>query len=168
MKISKICALALAGALCSEVMAEGAFVGIESDYAFKTKLKLDITDIADGDAKDAQPALCLKFGYDLDNFRIYTSYMHDFTAKDSDSQTSMGVQENAKLEWKKNSLLLGADFTPSINNYFRFLAGGFIGYTKTKVDLQYRATGAITEIMEGKETFKGFCLWRETWRYFRH
>jgi len=56
-------------------LAQGAFIGIEGDYSFNSKL----TAKSDNDTtkvKKAQPGIGLKAGYDFDSFRVYGAYLH--------------------------------------------------------------------------------------------
>ena len=63
-------------------LAQEAFIGIEGDYSFNSKLTAksnnDTTKV-----KKAQPGIGLKAGYDFDSFRVYGAYIYDFQAKKS-------------------------------------------------------------------------------------
>ena len=47
-------------------LAQGAFVGVEGDYSFGSKLKVKRGDGSKDSIKKAQPGLGLKAGYDFD------------------------------------------------------------------------------------------------------
>lgn len=101
--------------LCSVALAESAFMGVETGYGFTSKLSSDY-----GDVKDhGIPTLGIKGGYDYDAFRIYGAYNYDFKAKVNEDED--------KVEWTKHAITLGADWTPEINENFKFLLGAYGG-----------------------------------------
>ena len=101
-------------AVSSLALAEGAFVGVEGAHSFSSKLnRIDV--------KDSQSGLGAKVGYDFGLFRAYGSYGYAFEAKDK------GVK------WHSHKFLLNADYTPSIAENLKLVAGGYTGISALKI-----------------------------------
>ncbi|MBE9817845.1 outer membrane beta-barrel protein [Campylobacter concisus] len=110
-------------------LAQGAFIGIEGDYSFNSKL----TAKSDNDTtkvKKAQPGIGLKAGYDFDVARVYGAYIYDFQAK-----KSLGDEDGTVVKWKTHKFIVGADYTPSVAKDLKLILGGYTGYSKLKMDV---------------------------------
>jgi putative outer membrane protein len=106
-------------------LAQGAFVGVEGDYSFGSKL----TAKGDDDSiKKAQPGLGLKAGYDFDVARVYGAYIYDFEAK-----KSLGDKDGSIIKWNTHKFIVGADYTPSLAKDLKLVLGGYTGFSKLKV-----------------------------------
>ena len=106
-------------------LAQGAFVGVEGDYSFGSKL----TAKGDDDSiKKAQPGLGLKAGYDFDVARVYGAYIYDFEAK-----KSLGDKDGPTIKWNTHKFIVGADYTPSLAKDLKLVLGGYTGFSKLKV-----------------------------------
>lgn len=115
---------------CSLAMAEGALIGIEGDYSFKSKLKTKFVEDPQQTDKKSQFGLGLKAGYDFDIAKVYGAYIYDFQAKKS------GVDDEGDpytAKWKTHKFILGADYTPTIAQNFKLVLGGYTGYSKIKL-----------------------------------
>ena len=80
-------------------LAQGAFVGVEGDYSFSSKLKAN-SDNGTSKVKKAQPGLGLKAGYDFDVARVYGAYIYDFQAK-----KSLGDEDGTVVKWKTHKFI---------------------------------------------------------------
>ena len=110
-------------------LAQGAFIGIEGDYSFNSKL----TAKSDNDTtkvKKAQPGIGLKAGYDFDSFRVYGTYIYDFQAK-----KSLGDEDGTVIKWSTHKFIVGADYTPELTKDIKLVLGGYTGYSKLKMDV---------------------------------
>ncbi|WP_258058564.1 porin family protein [Campylobacter hyointestinalis] len=129
----KICLVA--SMVCSFALAEGAFIGVESDYSFKSNLKMKYNDGEKETFKKAQTGIGIKGGYDFDMYRVYGSYVYDFqtskTIVDEDGDSS-------KLKWLTHKFIVGADYTPSITDNFKLAVGPYTGYSRLKFKRQRR------------------------------
>ena len=106
-------------------LAQGAFVGVEGDYSFGSKL----TAKGDDDSiKKAQPGLGLKAGYDFDVARVYGAYIYDFEAK-----KSLGDKDGTTIKWNTHKFIVGADYTASLAKDLKLVLGGYTGFSKLKV-----------------------------------
>ena len=106
-------------------LAQGAFVGVEGDYSFGSKL----TAKGDDDSiKKAQPGLGLKAGYDFDVARVYGAYIYDFEAK-----KSLGDKDGTTIKWNTHKFIVGADYTPSLAKDLKLVLGGYTGFSKLKL-----------------------------------
>ncbi|TWO21598.1 outer membrane beta-barrel protein [Campylobacter hyointestinalis] len=124
----KICLVA--SMVCSFALAEGAFIGVESDYSFKSNLKMKFNDGGKDTFKKAQAGIGIKGGYDFDMYRVYGSYVYDF-------QTSKTIVDedgdSLKLKWLTHKFIVGADYTPSITDNFKLAVGPYTGYSRLKL-----------------------------------
>ena len=110
-------------------LAQGAFIGIEGDYSFNSKL----TAKSDNDTtkvKKAQPGIGLKAGCDFDSFRVYGAYIYDFQAK-----KSLGDEDGTVIKWSTHKFLVGADYTPELTKDIKLVLGSYTGYSKLKMDV---------------------------------
>ena len=124
LKVALSLSLASAAAL-----AQGAFIGVEGDYSFSSKLKAN-SDSGKSKAKKAQPGLGIKAGYDFDVARVYGAYIYDFQAK-----KSLGDEDGTIIKWKTHKFIVGADYTPSVAKDLKLVLGGYTGFSKLKMDV---------------------------------
>ena len=111
-------------------LAQGAFVGVEGDYSFGSKLKVKRGDGSKDSIKKAQPGLGLKAGYDFDVARVYGAYIYDFQAK-----KSLSDEDGTIIKWKTHKFIVGADYTPSVAKDLKLVLGGYTGFSKLKLDV---------------------------------
>ena len=109
-------------------LAQGAFVGVEGDYSFGSKLTVKGDDGSKIKFKKAQPGLGLKAGYDFDVARVYGAYIYDFEAK-----KSLGDKDGSIIKWNTHKFIIGADYTPSVAKDLKLVLGGYTGFSKLKV-----------------------------------
>ena len=109
-------------------LAQGAFVGVEGDYSFSSKLKVKRGDGSKDSIKKAQPGLGLKAGYDFDVARVYGAYIYDFEAK-----KSLGDKDGTTIKWNTHKFIVGADYTPSLAKDLKLVLGGYTGFSKLKL-----------------------------------
>ena len=125
MKSSFLKASIIACAVCSFAMAEGAFIGYEGGYSFASNVKL--SEANDGARlRKGQFNSGIKAGYDFDSFRAYGAYFYSF-------QTKKQIEDDDDrftVKWKKHSLLAGVDYTPSITEDIKLVAGGYTGVSR--------------------------------------
>ena len=114
----------------ASALAQGAFVGVEGDYSFGSKLTVKGDDGSKIKFKKAQPGLGIKAGYDFDVARVYGAYIYDFQAK-----KSLGDEDGTVIKWKTHKFIVGADYTPSVAKYLKLILGGYTGYSKLKMDV---------------------------------
>ena len=111
-------------------LAQGAFIGIEGDYSFGSKLTVKGDDGSKIKFKKAQPGLGLKAGYDFEVARVYGAYIYDFQAK-----KSLGDEDGTIIKWKTHKFIVGADYTPSVAKDLKLVLGGYTGFSKLKMDV---------------------------------
>lgn len=111
-------------------LAQGAFVGVEGDYSFGSKLTVKGDDGSKIKFKKAQPGLGIKAGYDFDVARVYGAYIYDFQAK-----KSLGDEDGTIIKWKTHKFIVGADYTPSVAKDLKLVLGGYTGFSKLKMDV---------------------------------
>ena len=111
-------------------LAQGAFVGVEGDYSFGSKLIVKGDDGSKIKFKKAQPGLGIKAGYDFDVARVYGAYIYDFQAK-----KSLGDEDGTIIKWKTHKFIVGADYTPSVAKDLKLVLGGYTGFSKLKMDV---------------------------------
>lgn len=109
-------------------LAQGAFVGVEGDYSFGSKLKVKKGNGSKDSIKKAQPGLGLKAGYDFDVARVYGAYIYDFQAK-----KSLGNEDGTIVKWNTHKFIVGADYTPSVAKDLKLVLGGYTGFSKLKL-----------------------------------
>ena len=123
--------VALGLSLASAVaLAQGAFVGVEGDYSFGSKLTVKGDDGSKIKFKKAQPGLGIKAGYDFDVARVYGAYIYDFQAK-----KSLGDEDGTVVKWNTHKFIVGADYTPSVAKDLKLILGGYTGFSKLKLDV---------------------------------
>ena len=111
-------------------LAQGAFVGVEGDYSFGSKLKVKKVNGSKDSIKKAQPGLGIKAGYDFDVARVYGAYIYDFQAK-----KSLGNEDGTVVKWNTHKFIVGADYTPSVAKDLKLVLGGYTGFSKLKLDV---------------------------------
>jgi len=111
-------------------LAQGAFVGVEGDYSFGSKLTVKGDDGSKIKFKKAQSGLGLKAGYDFDVARVYGAYIYDFQAK-----KSLSDEDGTIIKWKTHKFIVGADYTPSVAKDLKLVLGGYTGFSKLKLDV---------------------------------
>ena len=79
--------------ISSFALAEGAFIGAEGSYVFKSK-------ISDGEEslKDSVPSIGIKGGYAWDEARAYVQYNNVFEAK----KTFNIYEKDYEVKWNKD------------------------------------------------------------------
>ena len=112
------CVLALSLA-SSFALAEGGFAGVEGGYDFNSKLT--------GGLKDNRPNIGIKGGYDFDTARVYGGYFYHTKAKDSDRETLDNITGKADYKWTTHKFVIGGDYTPTIGENLKLVAGLYTG-----------------------------------------
>ena len=111
-----VLALSLAS---SFALAEGGFAGVEGGYDFNSKLT--------GGLKDNRPNIGIKGGYDFDTARVYGGYFYHAKAKDSYSNI-------VDAKWTNHKFVIGGDYTPTIADNFKLVAGLYTGLSVINFD----------------------------------
>ena len=120
--------ISLSLASSAAALAQGAFVGVEGDYSFGSKLTVKGDDGSKIKFKKAQPGLGIKAGYDFDVARVYGAYIYDFKVKKTANDEDKSV-----AEWKTHKFIVGADYTPSVAKDLKLVLGGYTGFSKLKL-----------------------------------
>ena len=106
----------------SFALAEGGFAGVEGGYDFSSKLTDDT-----GSAKDSRPNIGIKGGYDFGVARVYGGYFYHAKAKDSYSNI-------VDAKWTNHKFVIGGDYTPTIADNFKLVAGLYTGLSVINFD----------------------------------
>ena len=114
-----VLALSLAS---SFALAQGGFVGVEGGYDFSSKITSDGIS-----AKDSRPNIGIKGGYDFDVARVYGGYFYHTEAKDNKSGALANISGNLDTKWTTHKFVIGGDYTPTIANNFKLVAGLYTG-----------------------------------------
>ena len=117
--LKSVLALSLAS---SFALAQGGFVGLEGGYDFSSK----ITSEGEG-LKDNRPNIGIKGGYDFDVARVYGGYFYHTEAKASENDTLNDVDGTVNMKWTTHKFVVGGDYTPTIANNFKLVAGLYTG-----------------------------------------
>ena len=116
----------LACAISSFALAEGVFIGAEGGYLFNSQISGD----SGAKIKGKAPNIGIKGGYAWDEARAYVQYNHVFETKkifvDDDGSSETG-------KWSNDEFLVGADWTPAINDSAKFVLGGYSGVSVLNV-----------------------------------
>ena len=115
----------LACAISSFALAEGAFIGVEGGYLFNSQISGD----SGAKIKGKAPNIGIKGGYAWDEARAYVQYNHVFEAK----KTFEIDKEDEEVKWDNDEFLVGADWTPAINDSAKFVLGGYSGVSVLNV-----------------------------------
>ena len=143
-----VLALSLAS---SFALAEGGFAGVEGGYDFSSKL-------TDG-IKDNRPSIGIKGGYDFDTARVYGGYFYHTKAKDSDRETLGNITGKADFKWTTHKFVVGGDYTPTIGENLKLVAGLYTGLSILNFKANVSASnGTRTESATYDTTKAGFLL----------
>ena len=153
MKSSFLKASIIACAVCSFAMAEEAFIGYQGGYSFASKWKEKAADGESGTVRKGQFNNGVKAGYGFDSFRAYGAYFYSFQTK---KQVNNDTDDKFNVKWKKHSLLAGVDYTPSITEDIKLVAGGYTGVsrhtiTRDDVNKKFYDTGLVLGAKFGAE-----------------
>ena len=145
-----VLALSLAS---SFALAEGGFAGVEGGYDFSSKLTI-------GDSiKDNRPNIGIKGGYDFDTARVYGGYFYHTKAKDSDRETLGNITGKADFKWTTHKFVIGGDYTPTIGENLKLVAGLYTGLSILNFKANVSASnGTRTESATYDTTKAGFLL----------
>ena len=124
MKLAKLILASSLVASCA--FAEGVFIGVVGGYNFQAEVQTKDTDVT---IKDKQGFFGLKGGYDFGAYRAYGQY--NYNLKFTKDFVYAGNME--KAEFKGHEFLVGADWTPSINENLKLAVGPYFGYSILKV-----------------------------------
>lgn len=148
--LSIIAGVALFSSSALAAEESGFFIGADAAYV-QTKVKGDLKHnktgaVFNGDLSSSIPILGLRMGYRFNDLhRLYAAYNY------SDEFSDIIKTPNLKIEGDFNThkFLLGYDFTPEIFKRVRAVAGGYLGYAKTSLDLK-------TSLLSLSQDFDGF------------
>ncbi len=148
--LSIIAGVALFSSSALAVEESGFFIGADAAYV-QTKVKGDLKHnktgaVFNGDLSSSIPILGLRMGYRFNDLhRLYAAYNY------SDEFSDIIKTPNLRIEGDFNThkFLLGYDFTPEIFKRVRAVAGGYLGYAKTSIDLK-------TSLLSLSQDFDGF------------
>ncbi|ECQ5494473.1 porin family protein [Campylobacter coli] len=135
--LSVIVGIALFSSSALAAEESGFFIGADAAYV-QTKVKGDLKHnktgaVFNGDLSSSIPILGLRMGYRFNDLhRLYAAYNY------SDEFSDIIRTPNLRIEGDFNThkFLLGYDFTPEIFKRVRAVAGGYLGYAKTSIDLK--------------------------------
>ncbi|EKP4959889.1 outer membrane beta-barrel protein [Campylobacter coli] len=148
--LSVIVGIALFSSSALAAEESGFFIGADAAYV-QTKVKGDLKHnktgaVFNGDLSSSIPILGLRMGYRFNDLhRLYAAYNY------SDEFSDIIRTPNLRIEGDFNThkFLLGYDFTPEIFKIVRAVAGGYLGYAKTSIDLK-------TSLLSLSQDFDGF------------
>ncbi|EJA4190195.1 outer membrane beta-barrel protein [Campylobacter coli] len=148
--LSVIVGIALFSSSALAAEESGFFIGADAAYV-QTKVKGDLKHnktgaVFNGDLSSSIPILGLRMGYRFNDLhRLYAAYNY------SDEFSDIIRTPNLRIEGDFNThkFLLGYDFTPEIFKRVRAVAGGYLGYAKTSIDLK-------TSLLSLFQDFDGF------------
>lgn len=148
--LSVIVGIALFSSSALAAEESGFFIGADAAYV-QTKVKGDLKHnktgaVFNGDLSSSIPILGLRTGYRFNDLhRLYAAYNY------SDEFSDIIRTPNLRIEGDFNThkFLLGYDFTPEIFKRVRAVAGGYLGYAKTSIDLK-------TSLLSLSQDFDGF------------
>lgn len=148
--LSVIVGIALFSSSALATEESGFFIGADAAYV-QTKVKGDLKHnktgaVFNGDLSSSIPILGLRMGYRFNDLhRLYAAYNY------SDEFSDIIRTPNLRIEGDFNThkFLLGYDFTPEIFKRVRAVAGGYLGYAKTSIDLK-------TSLLSLSQDFDGF------------
>ncbi|HEQ3581290.1 TPA: outer membrane beta-barrel protein [Campylobacter coli] len=148
--LSVIVGIALFSSSALAAEESGFFIGADAAYV-QTKVKGDLKHnktgaVFNGDLSSSIPILGLRMGYRFNDLhRLYVAYNY------SDEFNDIIRTPNLRIEsdFNTHKFLLGYDFTPEIFKRVRAVAGGYLGYAKTSIDLK-------TSLLSLSQDFDGF------------
>ncbi|MBX0565066.1 outer membrane beta-barrel protein [Campylobacter jejuni] len=128
----------------------GFFIGTDAAWMHaqvKSELKHKNTkQNFNGDISGNIPSFGLKLGYRLnENHRIYAGYNYSDEFSDFIKTPKLKIES----DFSTHKFLMGYDFTPKIFERVRAVAGGYLGYAKTNLDLK-------TSLLSLSQKFDGF------------
>lgn len=141
-------ALFSSSALAAE--ESGFFIGADAAYV-QTKVKGDLKHnktgaVFNGDLSSSIPILGLRMGYRFNDLhRLYVAYNYSDEFSDIIRTPKLRIES----DFNTHKFLLGYDFTPEIFKRVRAVAGGYLGYAKTSIDLK-------TSLLSLSQDFDGF------------
>lgn len=135
----------LAAGLMSSVVAQGLFVGAEADYVSKfPEPKTNINAIGSSTTSDGGGSAGggIKVGYDFDLWQLYGAYIYYIGG----NLSYAGGGGSLTLDNDASDLLIGANWTPQINDKFKAIAGIFVGHSTLNTDISFAGGGqALTQ-----------------------
>ncbi|EHZ1403497.1 outer membrane beta-barrel protein [Campylobacter coli] len=148
--LSVIVGIALFSSSALAAEESGFFIGADAAYV-QTKVKGDLKHnktgaVFNGDLSSSIPILGLRMGYRFNDLhRLYAAY--DYSDEFSDIIRTPKLR--IESDFNTHKFLLGYDFTPEIFKRLRAVAGGYLGYAKTSIDLK-------TSLLSLSQDFDGF------------
>ncbi|EAH5834468.1 outer membrane beta-barrel protein [Campylobacter coli] len=148
--LSVIVGIALFSSSALAAEESGFFIGADAAYV-QTKVKGDLKHnktgaVFNGDLSSSIPILGLRMGYRFNDLhRLYAAY--DYSDEFSDIIRTPKLR--IESDFNTHKFLLGYDFTPEIFKRVRAVAGGYLGYAKTSIDLK-------TSLLSLSQDFDGF------------
>ncbi|NHG51104.1 porin family protein [Campylobacter jejuni] len=128
----------------------GFFIGADAAYV-QTKVQGNLKHnqtgaVFNGDLSSSIPILGLKAGYRFNDLhRLYLAYNYSDEFSDIIRTTNFRIEG----DFSTHKFLVGYDFTPKIFERVRAVAGGYLGYAKTNLDLK-------TPLLSLSQKFDGF------------
>lgn len=135
--LSVIVGIALFSSSALAAEESGFFIGADAAYV-QTKVKGDLKHnktgaVFNGDLSSSIPILGLRMGYRFNDLhRLYAAYNYSDEFSDIIRTPKLRIES----DFNTHKFLLGYDFTPEIFKRVRAVAGGYLGYAKTSIDLK--------------------------------
>ncbi|EIK4444431.1 outer membrane beta-barrel protein [Campylobacter coli] len=148
--LSVIVGIALFSSSALAAEESGFFIGADAAYV-QTKVKGDLKHnktgaVFNGDLSSSIPILGLRMGYRFNDLhRLYAAYNYSDEFSDIIRTPKLRIES----DFNTHKFLLGYDFTPEIFKRLRAVAGGYLGYAKTSIDLK-------TSLLSLSQDFDGF------------
>ncbi|EAH8280813.1 porin family protein [Campylobacter coli] len=148
--LSVIVGIALFSSSALAAEESGFFIGADAAYV-QTKVKGDLKHnktgaVFNGDLSSSIPILGLRMGYRFNDLhRLYAAYNYSDEFSDIIRTPKLRIES----DFNTHKFLLGYDFTPEIFKRVRAVAGGYLGYAKTSIDLK-------TSLLSLSQDFDGF------------
>ncbi|HEF1432652.1 TPA: outer membrane beta-barrel protein [Campylobacter coli] len=148
--LSVIVGIALFSSSALSAEESGFFIGADAAYV-QTKVKGDLKHnktgaVFNGDLSSSIPILGLRMGYRFNDLhRLYVAYNYSDEFSDIIRTPKLRIES----DFNTHKFLLGYDFTPEIFKRVRAVAGGYLGYAKTSIDLK-------TSLLSLSQDFDGF------------
>ncbi|EDO9333608.1 outer membrane beta-barrel protein [Campylobacter coli] len=148
--LSVIVSIALFSSSALAAEESGFFIGADAAYV-QTKVKGDLKHnktgaVFNGDLSSSIPILGLRMGYRFNDLhRLYVAYNYSDEFSDIIRTPKLRIES----DFNTHKFLLGYDFTPEIFKRVRAVAGGYLGYAKTSIDLK-------TSLLSLSQDFDGF------------
>ncbi|EHC0865338.1 porin family protein [Campylobacter coli] len=148
--LSVIVGIALFSSSALAAEESGFFIGADAAYV-QTKVKGDLKHnktgaVFNGDLSSSIPILGLRMGYRFNDLhRLYVAYNYSDEFSDIIRTPKLKIES----DFNTHKFLLGYDFTPEIFKRVRAVAGGYLGYAKTSIDLK-------TSLLSLSQDFDGF------------